>query len=148
MSKFIKGFLLVAEVEPFLKWCTDNQIAHREGKGLWQMAQVAVQVPTLSPEGKGFRQEFHPINRDANNLISISDETKLLVQRWKQESLHPYTDSRMLDWLIDSQATMRYDEHNGAMLYSLYWHEGDEVQSEWFNSPREAIMAQMRAEGQ
>jgi hypothetical protein len=144
MSEFIKGFLLVGEVEPFLEWVTKTGGSWREGKGMWQMAQVRVTVR----EGSVAQLNYHPITRDKHNLISISDETKQLVQKWKTESLHPYTDARMLDWLIESRATMRYDEHAGEMLYSLYWAEEDEVQADWYKSAREAIMAQMRAEGQ
>ena len=145
MSKFVKGFLLVAEVEPFLEWwqkqCGDG--SSRPGKGLWQMAQVHVQV-----DKAGIKcWEYHPITRDANNLISISDETKLLVQEWKQVAQLPYTDTRMLDWIIENGALVEEYHQAGKHYFYLSWPDGN-TQKERYVSAREAIMAEMRAEGQ
>lgn len=140
MSKFVKGFLLVDEVEPFLKWCSNNGIYHRLGKGIWQMCQVEVKV--------NGETVWSAVIRDKNNLISISDEVKLLVQRWKTEGQLQYTDSRMLDWLVYSYAVVKEKRTNGVPQYRLLWADDGEEQAYWYDSPREAIMAQMRAEGQ
>lgn len=150
MSKFIKGFLLVAEVEPFLRWLTETgKASWTYGKGVWQCAQVH----TKNAEGLC---AWQPIIRDKHNIISISDEVKLLVQEWKQAAGVVYTDTRMLDWLIESQATVSANHKGNKTKYILFWPaeaqdpvgEANEYQSEWYDSPREAIMAQMRAEGQ
>lgn len=137
MSKHHKGFLPAVDVEEFLFWVSNvKQLSWMPGRGLWEMARI--DIPNHG---------WSIISRDKFNVMGVSPEVKELVIEWRA-SKSSRSDTEMLDWLIESGASVINTNDPDGMRYQLYWCNvtGDDFQAEWYSTPREAIMAQMRAE--